>query len=103
MPRYHNKRLELVHFLQILLYQLILHPVLAYLAVGAVGHQFIREQGDFMVKIIIYHELNCPAFQASLVIIHGLGGNLAFWPVAVAIYPPTGEQLLQELPGQLWL
>ena len=64
MSGHDDQRLLVGQFLQILLDEPVLHPVLADLAGLAVGGQFVWIQRDVEVQVVVDHDLDRAAFDA---------------------------------------
>ena len=98
MAGHNHQGLLVGQYLQILLDQTVLHPVLANLAGLAVGDQLIRVQGDLEVQVVVDHDLERLALNAvALVLVDGLAVQLALGTEPVAIDTAVLLQLLGEL------
>ena len=87
-----------VHDLQVAFDQEVLHPVLADLARLAVGDQFVGVEGDVEVEVVVDHHLHGLRLgDAADVAVDGLAGDLSGRPVAVAVDPAAGSELLEKL------
>ena len=90
------------HYLQVLLDQAVLHPVLADAARLPIGNQFVGIEGDLEVEVIIDHYLEGLALDAvATVFTNRLGVDPAGGAIAVGVDAAAGGQLIQELRGQL--
>ena len=91
----YDQRLILLHLLQIFLNQAVLHPVLAHLSRLAICNKLIGIQSHIKIQIIINHELDCLAGQASAsVCFDRLCLNQAVRAETVTINFPSRLQLL---------
>ncbi len=98
VARAHHQGLLVVHDLQVALDEQVLHPVLADLARLAVGHQLVGVEGDVEVEVVVDHHLHGPRLgDATDVGVDGPAGDPAGRPVAVAVDPAPGAQLLEKL------
>ncbi len=98
MAALHHQRLILSHQLQIFFNQPVLHPVLAHLPSLTVCNQLIGVESDVEGKVVIDHRLKCFPFQTvSIILIDRLRPQVTSGAKAVAVYPSTCFQLIQEL------
>ncbi len=102
VPRLDYECLVLSEFLKILLYEPILHPVLAHLTGFAVSDELVRIKSDVETQIVVDHHLKCLAFDAfPFVLINRFCFKVALRTVTVAVYLASGKKLFHELGSEL--
>ena len=102
MAGHDNQCLLVGQNLKVLLDQLVLHPVLAYLTGLAVGYQLVGIEGDLRAQVVINHYLESLTLNAvALVFVNGLAVDFLLRHEAVSVDTASGEELFHELRSQL--
>ncbi len=87
---------------QIMLYQAILHPVLAYLSCFAIGYQLVRIERYIKTEVVVYHHLKSFAFYTiTFVFIYWFRMYITLGTIAITIYFAACTQLFQKLWSKL--
>ena len=104
MSRFNYQGLIFCKFFEIFLDKSVLKPVLTYLSCFTVGYQLIRIKGNFEIKVVIHHYLECFACQAfALIFVDRLAVDSAFRSVSVSINSAAGRKLFHEFRSQLFV
>ncbi len=104
MPRFHHECLLVGKFLEIFFYQTVLQPVLAHLSCLSVRHKFVRIKSDIETEVIVYHNLKCFSCKTiPLVLVDGLGLEIAGRTPAIAVNTASGAQFLKKFGRRLFM
>ncbi len=91
----YNQSLIFGKYLEILLYQPVLHPVLAYASRLTVSHKLIGIQGNLKIQVVVYHYLksfSCKAF--AFIFIYGFTIDPSLRSESVGINPASRLKLI---------
>ena len=102
MAGHNNQCLLVGQYLKVLLDQLILHPVLAYLTGLTVGNQLVGIQSDLRAQVVVNHNLESFTLNAvAFIFINRLAVNLLLRHEAVSVDTASGKEFFHELRSQL--
>ena len=83
---------------EVLLYQAVLHPVLAYLPRFAIGDELVGIEGDIETEVIVYHHLKGFALDAtSFVLVNGLRLEVALRTITVTVNASACAEFFHKL------
>ena len=92
-----NERLVIGKDFEILLYQAVLHPVLAHLPGFAIGDELVGIEGDVETEVVVYHHLKGFALDAApFVLVNGLRLEVALRTITVTVNASARAELLHK-------
>ncbi len=104
MTAFHYQCLVFSKFFQIHFDELVLHPVLAYLAGFSVSYEFIWIQGYVKTEIVVYHHLESFSFKTfTLVFVYRFGLEVALGTEAVAVYSAARAQFFKKFRCEFFM